>query len=148
MKLALMEAQKAEAMGEVPIGAVVVRDGEVVGRGHNRRETGKNALYHAELLAMDEACRTLGGWRLFDCDLYVTLEPCPMCAGAAINARIRHIYFGARDPKGGAVCSVTPLLDEEGFNHQVAYTGGILKEDCGRILTDFFARLRQQKKEQ
>lgn len=130
MREALKEAEAALKLGEVPIGAVLVRDGEVVGRGHNLRETGKNALYHAELLAIDEACKALGGWRLWDCDLYVTLEPCPMCAGAISNARVRRVYCGAADPKSG-----TGL-------YRPSVTNGVLEEDCQSLLTTFFEELR------
>ncbi len=122
-----------------------LRDGEVVGRGHNRRETGKNALYHAEVLAIDDACKTLGGWRLWECDLYVTLEPCPMCAGALINARVRHVYYGAKDEKAGSVESVTKLFDLP-YNHRPTAQGGILEEECGALLSEFFETLREQRR--
>ncbi len=142
MREALEEARKAAELGEVPIGAVVVRDGEVVGRGHNLRETGKNALYHAEAMAIDDACKNLGGWRLWECDLYVTLEPCPMCAGAIINSRVRNVYYGARDKKAGSVESVTKLF-ELPYNHRPKAKGGVLEEACGAALTEFFASLRK-----
>ncbi len=116
------------------------------GRGHNRRETGKNALYHAEVLAIDDACKTLGGWRLWECDLYVTLEPCPMCAGALINARVRHVYYGAKDEKAGSVECVTKLFDLP-YNHRPTAQGGILEEECGALLTEFFETLREQRRE-
>ena len=135
MREALAEARLAMDDGEVPIGAVVVRDGEVVGRGHNRRETGKNALYHAEVLAIDDACKTLGGWRLWECDLYVTLEPCPMCAD-----------YGAKDEKAGSVECVTKLFDLP-YNHRPTAQGGILEEECGALLTEFFETLREQRRE-
>ena len=141
MREALTEAQLAMHDGEVPIGAVVVRDGEVVGRGHNRRETGKNALYHAEVLAIDEACKTLGGWRLWECDLYVTLEPCPMCAGAIINARIPKVYYGARDEAMGACGGVLNLFMEN-FPHRPALVGGIMAEECRSVLSEFFKKMR------
>ena len=147
MREALAEAAKAADAGEVPIGAVVVRDGVIVGRGHNRRETGKNALYHAEVAAIDDACRTLGGWRLFDCDLYVTLEPCPMCAGAIINARIRTVYFGAHDAKAGSCGSITNLFDLP-YNHKPELVCGILEQDCADALKTFFKELRTRKKTQ
>lgn len=139
---ALKEARLAAEAGEVPIGAVVVRDGEVVGRGHNLRESGKNALYHAECLAIDDACKALGGWRLWDCDLYVTLEPCPMCAGALINARVRRVYFGAKDPKAGSAGSVTDLFALP-YNHRPIAVGGIMEEECSEVLTSFFEQLRR-----
>ena len=143
MREALKEARLAGDAGEVPIGAVVVRDGCVVGRGHNRRETGKNALYHAELSAIDEACKALGGWRLWECDLYVTLEPCPMCAGALVNSRMRRVYYGARDQKAGSVESVVSLFDLP-YNHRPAAFGGVLEEECAALLSDFFAALRKE----
>ena len=143
MREALSEARLALQDGEVPIGAVVVRDGEVVGRGHNRRETGKNALYHAEVLAIDEACKTLGGWRLWECDLYVTLEPCPMAARALINSRVRHVYSSAKDEKAGSVESVTKLFDLP-YNHRPTAHGGLLAEECGALLTEFFETLRNR----
>ena len=144
MRLALAEAAKAAAIGEVPVGAVVCRGEEVVATAHNRRETCKNALAHAELLAMDAACKALGGWRLHQCDLYVTLEPCPMCTGAAINARIRRLVFGASDPKAGCLGSVTDL-NSLPFNHHPEVTGGLLEAECGDILRAFFARLRERR---
>lgn len=143
MREALSEARLAMDAGEVPIGAVVVRDGEVVGRGHNRRESGKNALYHAEALAIDDACKTLGGWRLWECDLYVTLEPCPMCAGALINARVRNVYYGAKDKKAGSVESVTRLF-ELPYNHRPHAYGGVLEDECAALLSQFFTALRQR----
>ncbi|MBC7765068.1 MAG: nucleoside deaminase [Hyphomonadaceae bacterium] len=146
MQKAYLEAQKAAQKGEVPIGAVVVKDGKIIARGHNLREIKKNALCHAELIALDKACKKLGGWRLIDCDLYVTLEPCPMCAGAIIQSRIRHLYFGASDAKSGAVGSVVNLLSVDGFNHSVDVTSGILSEQCSEILSDFFRNLRKFKK--
>ncbi|MBQ9065906.1 MAG: nucleoside deaminase [Clostridia bacterium] len=141
MREALAEAAKAAELGEVPIGAVVVRNGEIVGRGHNGRESERNALAHAELRAIDDACRTLGGWRLFECDLYVTLEPCPMCAGAIINSRIRTVYFGATDPKAGSCGSITNLFTLP-YNHQPELYGGVLQEECASVLTQFFRDLR------
>ncbi|MBQ8925330.1 MAG: nucleoside deaminase [Clostridia bacterium] len=138
---ALKEARLAYEAGEVPIGAVVVRDGEVVGRGHNRRESDKNALAHAEVLAIDEACKALGGWRLWECDLYVTLEPCPMCAGALVNARVRNVYYGAKDEKAGSIESVTKLFDLP-YNHRPKAYGGVRKEECAALLSEFFEVLR------
>ena len=144
MREALAIAREAAALGEVPVGAVAVWEGKIVGRGMNRRETGKNALCHAEIAAIDEACRTLGGWRLWKCDLYVTLEPCPMCAGAIINARVRRVVYGAKDLKNGACGSVTNLF-ELPFNHRPELVSGVLEEECGAVLTEFFKELREKK---
>ena len=141
MREALALAHDAASEGEVPIGCVVVKDGVIVGRGRNRRETGKNALYHAEIMAIDDACKTLGGWRLFGCDLYVTLEPCPMCAGAIINSRIDHVFFGAYDPKAGSTGSLVNLFDLP-YNHKPNVEGGVLEDECAAILKDFFKKLR------
>ena len=143
MREALALANEAAAEGEVPVGAVVVRDGVIVGRGRNRREVGKNALAHAELEAIDHACRTLGGWRLFGCELYVTLEPCPMCAGAIINARIDRVYYGAADGKAGSCGSLVNLFDLP-YNHRPETVGGVLEEECGTLLRAFFADLRKR----
>ena len=144
MRLALAEAEKAAALGEVPVGAVVAKDGEPVAVAHNTRETGKNATHHAELLAIDAACRALGGWRLWQCELFVTLEPCPMCAGAILNARIPKVFYGARDSTFGACGGVTNLFMEQ-FPHRPALVGGILAEDCQAVLAEFFEKLRQGK---
>ena len=144
MKKALELAAEAAAEGEVPVGAIVVKDGRIVGTGRNRRELGRNALAHAELEAIDMACKTLGGWRLFGCDLYVTLEPCPMCAGAIINSRIDRVFFGAADPKAGSCGSLITLFDLP-YNHKPELVSGVLAAECGGILTDFFARLRKRK---
>ena len=141
MREALALAAAAAEEGEVPIGCVVVKDGAIVGRGRNRRELGKNALYHAEIMAIDEACKTLGGWRLFGCELYVTLEPCPMCAGANINARIDKVCFGAHDPKAGSCGSLINLF-ELPYNHKPAVESGILGEECAELLKNFFKKLR------
>lgn len=146
MRLALAEAEKAAEEGETPVGAVVVRNGEVVSVARNRRETGKNALYHAELDAIDSACKKLGGWRLWECELYVTLEPCPMCAGAAINARIRRVVYGASDSKAGSCGSRVNLFDM-GYNHKPECTSGVLAEESAALLKRFFTDLRQRKKE-
>lgn len=145
MGRALELARLSAREGEVPVGAVVVCEGKIVGEGRNRRESGKNALCHAEIEAIDSACRSLGGWRLWQCDLYVTLEPCPMCAGAIINSRIKNVYFGAYDEKNGAVCSVAGLFDMN-FTHKPCYEGGVLREECAGILSSFFKELRQVKK--
>ena len=142
MREALLLAQCAADAGEAPIGAVIVRRGEIVGRGYNRREARKNALSHAEIEAIDDACRSLGGWRLWDCTLYVTLEPCPMCAGAILNARVRRVVFGAADPKAGSVCSVQRMFDLP-YNHKPEVTCGVLAEDCSALLRSFFADMRR-----
>ena len=144
MRAALRAADKAAAGGEVPVGAVVVYAGHIISSGRNRREKEKNALYHAELEAIDKACRKLGGWRLFDCDLYVTLEPCPMCAGAIINSRIRNVYIGAKDKKAGCFGGVIDM-NKAGFNHKPNITFGILEAECSGRLSDFFAKLRAGK---
>ena len=144
MKQAIALAQEAAREGEVPVGAVVVRDGIVVAGGRNRRERGKNALLHAEMEAIDSACRTLGGWRLWQCDLYVTLEPCPMCAGAIINSRIRRVVFGAYDPKAGSCGSVVNLF-ELPYNHRPELVPGVMEAECAALLRDFFRRLRERK---
>ncbi len=143
MERALELARDAFDEGEVPVGAVVVRKGEIVGEGRNRREKAKNALCHAELEAIDNACKHLGGWRLWECELYVTLEPCPMCAGAIVNARIPQIYFGAFDPKNGCVGSVANILELPLAFHP-KYEGGVMEQECSTILTDFFKQLRQR----
>lgn len=145
MREALALAREAAAEGEVPVGAVIVKGDRVVGRGRNRRELGKNALAHAEIEAINEACKTLGGWRLFGCDLYVTLEPCPMCAGAIINARLDRVFFGARDPKAGSCGSVVDLFSYP-YNHHPECVSGVMEEECGAELSAFFARLREKRK--
>ena len=142
MKEALILAQKAFDDGEVPVGAVVVRKGEIVGRGRNRREKGKNALYHAEIEAINNACTALGGWRLWECELYVTLEPCPMCAGAIVNARIPQVYFGAYDVKNGCCGSITNILERQNGYHP-ACEGGIMEAECAALMSDFFKKLRK-----
>ncbi len=144
MKYALELAKQSADEGEVPVGAIVVCDGKIVGEGRNRREVVKNALHHAEIEAIDNACKNLGGWRLWKCDLYVTLEPCPMCAGAIINSRIKNVYFGAIDEKNGAVVSAAQLFDMN-FTHKPLYEGGIMGEECAKILSDFFKDLRKKK---
>lgn len=145
MKKALELAKMSALEGEVPVGAVVVKDGEIVGRGRNRRELGKNALYHAELEAIDNACKKLGGWRLWQCDLYVTLEPCPMCAGAIINSRIKTVYYGAKDGKAGSFGSVVNFNDIP-YNHKPQIIGGVMEQECSEILSEFFKNLRQRKR--
>ncbi len=145
MQQALALAAEAAAEGEVPVGAVIVKDGTVVGRGRNRRELGRNALAHAEIEAIDEACRALGGWRLSGCELYVTLEPCPMCAGAIINARIDTVYYGADDPKAGSCTTLVSLFDLP-YNHKPVCVGGVLQEEASAQLKRFFADLREKRK--
>ena len=141
MEQALVLAREAAAEGEVPVGCVITRNGEIVGRGRNRRETGKTALAHAEIEAIQDACRNLGGWRLWECTLYVTLEPCPMCAGAIINARIPRVVYGASDAKFGAVGSVCALFDM-GFNHHPKVESGLREEEAAALMTEFFQKLR------
>lgn len=145
MRAALAEAQKAFDEGEVPVGAVIVRNGEVISVGRNRRENKKNALCHAEIEAIDNACKALGGWRLWECEMFVTLEPCPMCAGAIINSRLKKVSFGAKDEKNGAVVSVMKMFDFS-FTHKPEFESGILEKDCSEILSDFFIGLRNNKK--
>ncbi len=145
MREALSLAKEAFSMGEVPVGAVAVWDGKIVGRGMNRRETDKNALRHAEIAAIDEACKNLGGWRLWKCDLYVTLEPCPMCAGAIINSRIRRVIFGASDAKAGSCGSVTDMFSLP-YNHKPEVVSGILERECSELLTEFFTGLREKRR--
>ena len=141
MREALALAREAAAEGEVPVGCVIVRGNEIVGRGRNRRETDKSALAHAEIEAIHDACRNLGGWRLWDCTLYVTLEPCAMCAGAILNARIKRVVYGASDSKFGAVRSVCSLFDMR-FNHHPEVDAGVLEEEAAALMTEFFQNLR------
>ena len=146
MKRALELAKLAFDEGEVPVGAVVVKKttGEIVGEGRNRREGAKNALAHAEIIAIDQACRTLGGWRLPECAIYVTLEPCPMCCGAIINSRIDNVIFGAYDTKSGSAVSVQKMF-EYPYNYRPEVTGGVMEDECAAILSDFFRQLREKK---
>ena len=146
MREALELAARAGALGEVPVGAVAVADGRIVGRGFNRRETQRDPLAHAELVALGEAARALGAWRLSGVTIFATLEPCAMCAGAMVQARVARLVFGARDPKAGAAGSLYNLLEDPRHNHRVPVTEGVLGEDCGRILTEFFRRLREQQR--
>ena len=142
MNEALRQAKKAFAIGETPIGAVIVKDGKIISRAYNKRETKKNALLHAEITAIDKACKKLGGWRLCGCDIYVTLEPCPMCAGAIVQARIDNVYFGAYDEKAGSfgsVCDVSHLLP-----HKVNAVGGIMEDETKAVLKQFFEKLRKR----
>ena len=147
MKEALKEAAKAEEIGEVPIGAVIVKDGKVIAKGYNRREVDHRSTAHAELIAIEEACAALEAWRLSGCTLYVTLEPCPMCAGAIIQARLDRVVFGASDPKAGCCGSLMNLLQEDRFNHQTEITSGCMEKECGERLSSFFRALRQKKKQ-
>ena len=144
MGYALSLARLSAEEGEVPVGAVVVCDGKIVGEGRNRRETVKNALHHAEIQAIDEACKALGGWRLWECELFVTLEPCPMCAGAIINSRIKRVVFGAYDPKAGSCGSVNNLFSFP-YNHSPEVEGGFMQDECALLLKQFFAELRRTK---
>ena len=144
MRLALAEADMAFALGEVPVGAVVAKDGQPIALAHNTRETEKNATHHAELLAIDRACKALGGWRLWQCELFVTLEPCPMCSGAIINSRLKRVVYGAKDPKAGCCGSLTDLFALP-FNHHPVIEGGLLEEEAARQLQNFFATLREKR---
>lgn len=144
MELAIAEAKKALAHDEVPIGAVIVHKDKVIARGYNIRETSQTTLSHAELLAIAEANKSLGSWRLEDCTLYVTLEPCPMCAGALVQSRIKRLVYGAADPKAGCAGTLMNLLREDRFNHQVEVEKGILEAECSMLLKDFFKKLRQK----
>lgn len=146
MHLALEEAKKAGNLGEVPIGAIIIHKGEVIASASNLRETTQNAVTHAELMAIQQACEKIGSWRLEETTLYVTLEPCPMCAGAILQSRIPRIVYGARDMKAGCVDSLYRLLNDPRFNHECEITEGVLAEECGQILTDFFRVLRERKK--
>lgn len=141
MRLAIEQARIAAQLGEIPVGAVVVKDGQIIGRGYNRREVDSSATAHAEVLAIEDACKQLGSWRLTDCDLYVTLEPCPMCAGAIINARIRRVIYGVKDEKAGCCGSVADFFAMP-FNHAPLSRSGILADQCKALLTDFFTTLR------
>ncbi len=146
MELALQEANRAADLGEVPVGAVVVREGTLVARGHNRRETDRDPLAHAELLAIREAADVLEGWRLIGCTMYVTLEPCAMCAGALVNSRIPRLVFGASDPKAGFCGSLGDLVRDSRLNHRLDVRGGVLESACGQVLKTFFAGLRTKRK--
>ncbi|WP_408633697.1 tRNA adenosine(34) deaminase TadA [Natronincola ferrireducens] len=145
MKLALEEAKKAYDKGEVPIGAIVVRRGEIIGRGHNLREELRDATAHAEIIAIQRACEKAGGWRLTDTVLYVTIEPCPMCSGAILQSRIERVVIGAMDSKSGACGSVVNLLSNKGFNHQTEITTGVLEEEASTIMKEFFKSLRNSR---
>ncbi|QOR66682.1 tRNA adenosine(34) deaminase TadA [Cytobacillus suaedae] len=147
MRLAILEAKKAETINEVPIGAIIVMDNKIIASAHNLRETEQRSIAHAELLAIDQACKMVGSWRLEEATLYVTLEPCAMCAGAIVLSRVKRVVYGARDPKGGCAGTLMDLLQEERFNHQSEVVQGVLEEECGSLLSDFFKRLREQKKQ-
>lgn len=144
MKLALKEADKALNKDEVPVGAIIVEEGKVIARGFNQRNSKQNATAHAEHIAIEKACKKIGSWRLEECELYVTLEPCPMCAGAIIQSRIPKVYFGAYDPKGGCFGSCINFNDIKGFNHYPEVQGGILEEECSSLLTNFFREKRKK----
>ncbi|WP_281252575.1 tRNA adenosine(34) deaminase TadA [Metabacillus halosaccharovorans] len=146
MKLALDEAEKAKEIGEVPIGAVIVLNNTVISSAHNLREREQRSIAHAEILAIDKACKEIGSWRLENATLYVTLEPCPMCAGAIVLSRIGRVVYGASDPKGGCAGTLMNLLQEERFNHQVDLTKGIEEQACSELLSSFFRDLRKRKK--
>lgn len=146
MKEAIKEAEKAQDLNEVPIGAVLVHEGKIISRAHNLRESEQNAIAHAELLAIDKACREMGSWRLEDTTLYVTLEPCPMCSGAIILSRVKRVVYGASDPKGGCAGTLMNLLEDERFNHQSEVEKGVLEKECGELLSNFFKKIRERKK--
>lgn len=146
MELAIIEANKASDIMEVPIGAVIVYENEIIGVGYNRRNTDKSTFAHAELIAMDQAMKHIGDWRLEDATMYVTLEPCPMCAGAIVQARIPKVVIGAMNPKAGSAGSVINLLDEPGFNHQVEVIYNVMEPECREVLQSFFRKLREEKK--
>lgn len=146
MTEAMKEAAKAQDIDEVPIGAVIIKDGEIIGRGFNRRESSQDATTHAEMLAIQEANRHLGNWRLEDCHLFVTLEPCVMCSGAIVLARLKSVYYGPSDPKGGAVRTLMTVLEDDRLNHQCEVHSGVMEEECRLLLTTFFKELRKKKK--
>jgi len=147
MKIALEEAKKAYDKGEVPIGAIIVRDDEIIGRGYNLRESLRDATAHAEILAIQDACKNINSWRLTNTTLYVTIEPCAMCCGAIVQSRIKRLVFGASDPKGGATGSIINILDNKAFNHQVETTSGVLEVEASDIMKDFFRKIRKNKME-
>jgi len=146
MDEAIEQAKQAEAIGEVPIGAVIVYEDQVIATGYNQRETSQLSVAHAEMLAIEAANQQIGSWRLEDCTLYVTLEPCPMCAGAIVQSRIPHVVYGATDPKAGCAGTLMNLLEDDRFNHRATVTSGVKEAECASLLTDFFRRLRKQKK--
>ena len=142
---AIKEAKKAELIDEVPIGCVIVKDDKIIARGHNLRESKQRSTAHAEIIAIDKACRKLKSWRLEGCSLYVTLEPCPMCSGAILQSRIEHVVYGAKDPKGGCMESCMNMYEVKGFNHYPDVIGGVLEDECGSLLKTFFKRKREEK---
>lgn len=146
MKMAISQAKKAYALGEVPIGCVIVYEGKVIGRGYNRRKTDKNTLSHAEIIAIKKASKIIGDWRLEGCTMYVTLEPCQMCAGACVQARMDRVVIGCMSPKSGCAGSILNILQREEFNHQVDITKGVLEEECSTMLSEFFLELRKRLK--
>lgn len=146
MQIAYEEAEKAQKINEVPIGCVIVYNNEIIGKGYNKRVSQGNVLAHAEIIAINEACRYMGDWRLEDTTLFVTVEPCPMCAGAIVQARIKEVVFGTRNPKAGCAGSVFNLLQEERLNHQVVITEGIMAEECSNLMKDFFREFRRKSK--
>ena len=146
MKEALKEAKKALELEEIPVGAVIVKDGKIIARGYNKKELKKDATRHAEIIAIEKASKKLDNWRLIDCEMYVTVEPCVMCAGAIISSRIKKVYIGTEDNRMGAVGSVLNLFDNYTFNHKVEYEKGILKNDCESLIKDFFKYLRKKKR--
>jgi tRNA(adenine34) deaminase len=148
MQEALWEAEKALSIGEVPVGAVIEKDGIIIGRGHNMTETAKDPTAHAEMLAIREAAQKLGGWRLLGCQMYVTTEPCSMCAGAIVLARIQKVCFGTLDPKAGACGSLMNILQDERLNHNVQIETGIMQQQCEKIMKSFFQKLRKKKSEE
>ena len=148
MKEAYRLAKNAYRQEETPIGCVIVRDDRIIGKGYNRRNKKKNSLAHAEIMAISQACRKVGDWRLEDCTMYVTLEPCPMCAGAIVQARMPLVVIGARNPKAGCAGSVINILDMEGLNHRVELVEGVMREECEQLMTGFFKELRDKKKKQ
>lgn len=147
MMEAIKEAKKALIKDEVPIGCVIVHDDKIIGRGHNLRETKQQSIAHAEIIAIQKACKKMGSWRLENCTLYVTLEPCPMCSGAILQSRIDNVVFGAYDPKGGCIESCMKMYDVKGFNHYPNTIGGIMEDECSKLLKDFFKEKRKKKKQ-
>lgn len=147
MNQAIKQAMKAQEKDEVPIGCVIVKDDKIIARGYNLRQSKQQSYAHAEMIAIQKACKKLGTWRLEDCDLYVTLEPCPMCAGAILQSRIKRVIYGAKDPKGGCIDSCMKMYETKGFNHYPEVLSGVLDEECGSLLTNFFRRKRELKKQ-
>lgn len=146
MRAALKEAEKARQLDEVPIGCVIVKDDKIIARGHNLRETRQQSINHAEIIAIQKACKKIGSWRLEDCELYVTLEPCCMCAGAILQSRIKTVIYGAADPKGGSIESTLHMYEQSGYNHYPDVTSGVLQNECAQLLKDFFKEKRLKKK--